>query len=90
MEAFFAALTPPQREQFLNGPALAPPQGVVPNFSNPPNRKSLCAAVSIATITVSAVVVSIRVYTRLFCVKKWRLQDCMHSILYLQDARDEH
>lgn len=77
MDTLFAALTPEEKQAFLNGPALAPPPGVVPNFTNPPNRLRLCVGVTVITITVSVIVVFLRLYTRIFRVKKMRLEDCM-------------
>jgi hypothetical protein len=79
MEAIFDALSPIQREILLNGPALAPPPGVIPNFTDPPSRKDLCVGLAIANISIAALVVGIRLYTKVFCVKKLRLEDCMSS-----------
>ena len=33
-----SSLTPAELEQFLNGPALTPPDGVIPNFDNRDNK----------------------------------------------------
>ncbi|KAH8157569.1 hypothetical protein CIB48_g10677 [Xylaria polymorpha] len=40
-----ASLPPAAREATLNGPAHAPPKGVVPNFDNPPSQTSLVIGV---------------------------------------------
>jgi hypothetical protein len=81
MEAIFAALTPAEKEYFLDSPALAPPPGVVPNFIDPPNKLPLCLGLTIATTTVSVIVVSLRLYTRIFCIKKMRLEDYLTIVV---------
>ena len=80
METIFATLTPTEKEHLLNAPALASPPGIVPNFTDPPNRLPLCIGLTVASITVSALVVILRLYTRVFCLKKLRLEDCKWNI----------
>ena len=78
MEALYRSMTPAQKEKFLNGPALQPPPGVVPHFVNPPNRNGLCYSVLILSICVSTIVVFLRMWARIFCVKKFRIEDCKY------------
>lgn len=59
----------------MNGPAMKPPKGIVPNFDNPPNSNTE----AIAVITICTVLVFIftllRAYSRLFVAKKPRIDD---------------
>ncbi|KAH9907246.1 hypothetical protein F4778DRAFT_528886 [Xylariomycetidae sp. FL2044] len=58
-----------------NSPALAPPPGKVPNFDNPPhNNKTAIIVISICMI-LAAIAFVIRAYTRLFRIKRVRLED---------------
>jgi hypothetical protein len=84
MEAF-DALTPAQKEQFLNGPALGPPPGVVPNFTDAPNRTALCFGITITCVVLVTFGAIIRLYTRIFCIKKMRVEDCMLMFLFIRD-----
>ncbi|KAF1960479.1 hypothetical protein CC80DRAFT_392447, partial [Byssothecium circinans] len=59
----------------LNGPGLMPPLGVRPNFDDPPNRNALCYSVLLLSICVSTIVVLVRTWARIFCIKKFRLED---------------
>ncbi|KAJ3554721.1 hypothetical protein NPX13_g10540 [Xylaria arbuscula] len=68
-------LTLEQQEEVLNGPALPPPPGVVPNFDNPPNRNQVAIAVNVACSMVTIVVVFLRAYAKIFCMKKLRWED---------------
>jgi hypothetical protein len=76
MEAF-DALTLAQKEKYLNGPALKPPPGIVPNFTDAPNQTALCFGVTITCAILVTFGAVIRLYTRIFCIKKMRLEDCM-------------
>jgi hypothetical protein len=80
MEALIHSLTPAQMAAFLNGPALAPPPGVVPNFVDPPNNNPLCFAVSILSITLATVMVLVRLYSKIFCTKQLRWEDGMSPL----------
>lgn len=75
MSADISALTPEQLEALLNGPALAPPDGVIPNFDNPPNQTYIGAAVVPICLAATTIAVLLRVYARIFCVKKVGLPD---------------
>jgi hypothetical protein len=77
------ALPPAQIEQFLDGPALKPPPGVVSNFSDAPNRTALCVGITITCIVLVTLGAIIRLYTRIFCMKKMRLEDCMCVTIFL-------
>ncbi|KAI0392476.1 hypothetical protein F5Y17DRAFT_459798 [Xylariaceae sp. FL0594] len=58
-----------------NQPAFSPPPGVVPNLLNPPNG-NVQAHVGLAiSLLVVALGVSLRAYSRVFCIKKVKIED---------------
>jgi hypothetical protein len=68
-------MTPEQIHKFiLEQPALKPPQGVVPNFVDPPNLRN--DPLTITLLLISTIVVWIRLYTKLRIVRKPVLEDC--------------
>lgn len=75
MSGDISALTPEQLEALLNGPALAPPDGVMPNFENPPNKNYIAAAVVPLCLTVTTIAVLLRVWARVFLLRKVGLPD---------------
>jgi hypothetical protein len=75
MEALFDSLSPAEKVRFLNGPALKPPVGVAPQFVHPPNRNALCFGIVVTGTILAALVVAMRMYTRIFCIKRLRLED---------------
>lgn len=78
---FFSLLSPQQQRQFYQGPAMTPPDGVVPNFDNPPNKDTMGYGVIIASAVLSTLAVAARLYSRLFVGKmaSLRLEDCKAS-----------
>ncbi|KAJ2998892.1 hypothetical protein NUW58_g174 [Xylaria curta] len=72
-------------------PGVDPPDGIVPNFANPPTRNDI--GISIVTLFFLLVVVtgSLRLYARVFVVRVLKLEDCLgfaayvcpHSIPYI-------
>lgn len=61
---------------WLNGPALNPPVGEKPNFDHPANKNHLAQVVLITGLVLSTSVVLIRVYSRLFFLKRVEIEDC--------------
>jgi hypothetical protein len=65
-----------------NQPALSPPPGVVPNFDDPPNgnvQAHFGIAISLVLVASSA---SLRAYSRIFCIKQVKLEDCeLHTFI---------
>lgn len=58
----------------LDRPALAPPPGVTPNFTNPANlARPWLAGFQFALITIF---VCIRLYTKKYVVGRWLAEDC--------------
>ncbi|KAF3021943.1 hypothetical protein E8E14_008908 [Neopestalotiopsis sp. 37M] len=77
LAAVLASLPASERDAFLDGPALTPPNGIIPNFDNPPNgsQNRMSAAVISVCLAVMIIVVAIRAYVKIFCVKKFHIED---------------
>lgn len=70
--------------KLLNAPALAPPEGVTPNFDNPPNANGLAWFVTTFCMVVATLCLLLRIYVRLFLEKKFRAEECkLISTLHL-------
>ncbi|KAF2228554.1 hypothetical protein EV356DRAFT_495337 [Viridothelium virens] len=67
-------LTPDQLLVLLNGPALEPPAGVIPNFAHPPNQDALYRAIIVICLSLSVIFVSLRMYHKLL-TKRMYLED---------------
>ncbi|KAI1384221.1 uncharacterized protein F4822DRAFT_434160 [Hypoxylon trugodes] len=61
----------------LQGPALQPPSGITPNFDNPPNRNVYAYAALIFGISLSSIFGLLRVYARLFYIKRVHIADLL-------------
>ncbi|KAI0168836.1 hypothetical protein GGR52DRAFT_574068 [Hypoxylon sp. FL1284] len=86
--ADISSLTPEQIDALLNGPALPPPDDVIPNFDNPPNKNYISVAVVPLCLTLTLLAVLMRAYARIFCIKKVELPDALMVIAlgcYLMD-----
>lgn len=68
--------TSEQAEILATRPGIEPPNGIVPNFDNPPTRNDI--GISVATIFLLLVVVTglLRLYSRVFVIRVFRLEDC--------------
>ncbi|KAI1639272.1 hypothetical protein F4809DRAFT_657787 [Biscogniauxia mediterranea] len=73
----FPNLSPEKQQAILDGPGMAPPEGVVPNLADPENSNGLAIAVSVVSISLVTFAILCRAYSRLFFVKKVRLEDCL-------------
>lgn len=56
-------------------PALAPPEGVVPNFEDPPNRNAIAYATISITVVLSTFAIILRMCSRRFVIHKILLRD---------------
>lgn len=74
--AEFWALPPAEREKLLQGPALAPPPGVEPNFDNPPNGNAVVVAVCGACLVIGTFFVSVRASGMGLAWRKIFISDC--------------
>ncbi|KAF4621716.1 hypothetical protein G7Y89_g14487 [Cudoniella acicularis] len=59
-----SALTPEQHEALLNGPALAPPPGQIPNFNHPDTLSIYVVPTIVLCITFSTLALLMRIYTQ--------------------------
>lgn len=75
MDIDWDALTPEQQEGILNGPAGAPPKGVEPSLGHPDADNVMTLVVLGISLFLIAVVVFIRVYSKVFCMRKIRVED---------------
>lgn len=64
------------QQAIMDGPAMAPPDGVVPNFFDPPNKNAAALALGIICVSVLSMVVLCRIYVRSLVVKTIQLEDC--------------
>jgi hypothetical protein len=65
-----------EQMRIMNGPALPPPQGIVPNLDNPPNQNAL-GVVALTILFVFPVVSALlRAYSRVVLIKIVRWEDC--------------
>ncbi|KAF2836640.1 hypothetical protein M501DRAFT_923261, partial [Patellaria atrata CBS 101060] len=59
----------------LNGPAMEPPPGVIPNLDNPPNKDAIGYGVFLTCICLSSILVAIRLYAKIICTKLVKKED---------------
>jgi hypothetical protein len=72
------AATPAEQLQAkLNGPAMVPPPGTTPNFVNPANLNHVVVLTLILCMVFSTLAVAMRMYTKLFIIRKTAFEDCM-------------
>lgn len=69
------------RQDWLNGPAMVPPPGVTPNFVDPPNQRHIVLFVLIFYMTLSTIVILMRMYTKIFLLRKTVFEDCMSPFI---------
>lgn len=61
-------------DDILNGPALAPPPGINPNFDNPENLAH--PELAVLQLIVATLVVAMRLYTKLGILRNMLAEDC--------------
>ncbi|OTA80296.1 hypothetical protein M434DRAFT_17799 [Hypoxylon sp. CO27-5] len=61
---------------------MVPPTGVIPNIGNAENRNSQAIAVFATCISLATLTALGRVYSRLFLVRKLRVEDCLGLAAY--------
>lgn len=59
----------------LDGPALAPPPGVTPNFVNPPSFFTFSVVVVTLCLLFSTLAICMRMYTKLYIIRRVVLED---------------
>lgn len=61
----------------LNLPAGLPPDGVTPNFENPPNNNALAWGVLLLCQVISTICLVLRGYARVFLLRKFNAEEGM-------------
>ncbi|KAI2634655.1 hypothetical protein GGS21DRAFT_113844 [Xylaria nigripes] len=64
----------------LDGPALPPPPGVIPNFDHPINGNDLATLTNIVCLTITTVTFVLRAYVKIFCVKRLQIEDYLITV----------
>ncbi|KAI1348252.1 hypothetical protein F5Y01DRAFT_328623 [Xylaria sp. FL0043] len=64
-------------EQQLNGPALQPPPGILPNLTNPPNHNALGIAVLSVCLFLATIAALLRAYSRGYVSRKLHIEDAL-------------
>lgn len=62
----------------LEGPAMSPPAGVIPNFHNPPNLDVFVALTIALCVTFATLAVLLRMYTKVFILRALAWEDCRY------------
>ncbi|EQB58540.1 hypothetical protein CGLO_01210 [Colletotrichum gloeosporioides Cg-14] len=76
------SLSSDELEDLLASPALEPPEGVTPNFDNPPNQNGLAWAVTTACMVIATLCLFVRCYARLWIEKKVRIEEVLMILAY--------
>ncbi|KAI0404725.1 hypothetical protein F4802DRAFT_566069 [Xylaria palmicola] len=79
----FSSLSPAAQQAVLEGPALAPPPGVIPNFTNPSNLETLTYAVLGICLFLATVFILLRAYGRWYLVGTMSVGDCLTLLAYI-------
>lgn len=72
----FPKLPPQVQQKILDGPAMAPPPGVLPNLNNPPNHNAMGITFGAICVAVASIAFIFRIYCQTRVLKKWRVEDC--------------
>jgi hypothetical protein len=68
-------MSPEVLAELLAAPALAAPEGVTPDFENPPNRNGLAWFVTTLCMVISTACVCLRLFTRAWIDQKIRKEE---------------
>lgn len=69
-------LTPEQLQELLDGPAVAPPAGIIPNLAHPPNIHTVCYLTFSLCVSFTSLAVVIRMYTKRVLIRSIAYEDC--------------
>lgn len=72
----FHMLSPAAQAVLLEGPAIRPPKGVVPDFDNPPNQRIVGWIIVPLCSAISSIAMALRLYSRVVVLKKFMIEDC--------------
>ncbi|KAI0412036.1 hypothetical protein F5X98DRAFT_30740 [Xylaria grammica] len=71
-----------QQEALLAGPALAPPEGVVANFDNPPNNNRIAHATFVICLFFATFSFFVRMYARILGLRSVKLEDALTFVAF--------
>ena len=74
--ATLSNLTPQQLQAFLDGPALPPPPGVIPQLDHPPNLRTTGIAAQVVCLVLATLALCMRLYTKAAIIRQIVLADC--------------
>lgn len=66
-------------QDLLNGPAMVPPLGVIPNFDDPPSLGHTALMMLALEMSLATTIVLMRMYIKMFIVGRMVYEDCMSS-----------
>ncbi|KAI1274055.1 hypothetical protein F5Y07DRAFT_374852 [Xylaria sp. FL0933] len=81
--ADFYSLPPEKQQEILNGPAVPPPDGVEPNFTNPQSQNTAPRVVLGFCLAVNTILVALRIYGRWIVLKKATIADYLIVPTYI-------
>lgn len=76
MASLMTASNPEQLQALLDGPAGKLPAGVIPDFLHPANHNTSVILDMTFCITIPALAVLMRMYTRIYLIKSTTYEDC--------------
>lgn len=80
MASTTTGMTPEQAQAalrtLLEGPAMSPPAGVIPNFHNPPNLDVFVTLTIALCVVFGTLAVLLRMYTKVFILRALAWEDC--------------
>ncbi|KAM0794235.1 hypothetical protein BDR22DRAFT_895349 [Usnea florida] len=68
-------LAPGELQKLLNGPAVAPPAGIISNLENPPNIDTVCYLTFYLCLSCATLAVVMRIYTKQFLIHAIAYED---------------
>ena len=69
-------LSPAEAEAMLNGPALQPPPGVTPKYTDRSTALEVLYVACGLVLVVATTAAALRAYSRICIVKKVQIEDC--------------
>jgi hypothetical protein len=75
MSVDLTKLSPEELAAVLEMPVMAPPDGEVSNFIDPPNQNAMSVAIMVVCISVVVLCLLIRAYARLALLKRVQVQE---------------
>ena len=66
----------------LNASAVPPPPGIVPNYVDPPSIGYAVLVVATISMILATIMLALRVFTKLYLIKAWNLEDCIASFSF--------